>query len=142
MMKPRVRGLKTAALSDRVLWGKVNRGMFKIVVQTVRDWDVVGLHGDLDQAGIEAFRTTIEQMYGSEKRKFLFDFSDLKFISSEGLNILLWLRYQLSKGGAFRLVLSNASSFLEKIFNITKIDAHFEVVSDRAAFLEKEQAAG
>jgi anti-anti-sigma factor len=114
--------------------------MFKIVTQAVKDWDVVELHGDLDQSGIEVFRAEVEKMLASGKRRYVFDFHDLKFISSEGLNILLWFRFQLNKRGEFRFVLSNASSFLEKIFNITKIDAHFEVVSDRTVFLEREQA--
>ncbi len=99
------------------------------------------LHGDLDQSSIGDFKSEIERMLSSDKRMYVVDFSNLKFISSEGLNVLLWFRYQLSKKGEFRLVLSNASSFLEKIFNITKIDAHFEVVADSKAFLEREAQA-
>jgi anti-anti-sigma factor len=112
--------------------------MFKILIQSIQNWEVVVLHGDLDQSSIDNFRSEIERMLGTDQRKYIFDFSGLKFISSEGLNVLLWFRYQLSKKGEFRMVLSNASSFLEKIFNITKIDAHFEVVADRSVFLERE----
>ncbi|MCD6119900.1 STAS domain-containing protein [bacterium] len=115
--------------------------MFKLITQHIDDWQVVRLIGDLDQGGIDQFRAVIEKMIESPDDNYIFDFSKLKFICSEGLNILLWFRFQRSKKGSSRFVLSNASSFLEKIFNITKITPHFEIVPDYLEFLKKEKRA-
>lgn len=108
--------------------------MFKVKVVKLQDWVVVELHGDLDQSGIDAFKGEIEKLIKAPVENYLFDLGSLKFISSEGLNVLLWFRFQLGKQGDVRVVLSNASAFLEKILNITKIDSHFEIVPDRGEF--------
>lgn len=110
--------------------------MFKIKVERIQNWEVVELHGDLDQNGIESFKAEIEKLIKAPVDNYLFDLSNLKFISSEGLNVLLWFRFQLGKQGNVRVVLTNVSSFLEKILNITKIDSHFELVKDRDSFIE------
>lgn len=110
--------------------------MFKVKVDLIRDWQIVEMHGDLDQSGIDSFKAEIEKLIKSPASNYLFDLGNLKFISSEGLNVLLWFRFQLGKQGEIRVVLSNVSAFLEKILNITKIDSHFELVPDRDGFIE------
>lgn len=112
--------------------------MFNLVRKESDGWEVVELHGELDQLNITTFKSQIEELLESTSGRFLFDLTDLKFISSEGLSILLWFRFQLEKKeGEVRAVISNVSGFLHKIFNITKLDAHFEIVPDGAEFLSQ-----
>jgi anti-anti-sigma factor len=108
--------------------------MFKIKTEQYAGWKIVALHGDLDQAGIEVFKKGIEELLAEPGKQYLFDLTNLKFISSEGLNILLWFRFQLEKQGPAKVILTNVSGFIQKIFNITKIDAHFDIQPDREMF--------
>ena len=112
--------------------------MFKFVRKELDGWKVVELHGELDQLNITTFKSQIEDLLESTSGQILFDLTDLKFISSEGLSILLWFRFQLEmKEGEVRAVISNVSGFLHKIFNISKLDVHFDIVPDRGEFLSQ-----
>lgn len=62
------------------------------------DYEVVEFHGELDQSNLTLTETQITDLLKSFSRRFLiFDFSNLKFLNSEGIGFIVSISMKLAR---------------------------------------------
>ena len=89
---------------------------------TVDDNGRVNLSGRLDASQVETARAALDQIETS----CTVDFTNLEYISSAGLGVLLSVQKRLSRSGE-RLILANLNSHIGEIFRIAGFDKVFEI---------------
>ena len=100
----------------------------QIVVQQIKDVTVATFHASriLDAAQVEALG---EELYAlvdrKDRRKLILDFTEVRFLSSAMLGVLLNLRNKADRVRG-RIVLCGLRAELHKVFRITKIDKLFD----------------
>lgn len=88
---------------------------------------MVKINGKLDTATSSEFGDTLEKIMSSEKiSEIRFDFSDLDYIASSGLRVLLAALKKVSSfGGAVHIL--NANDSVRNVFSITGFDTIFVI---------------
>jgi anti-anti-sigma factor len=86
----------------------------------------VALGGDLTFTDHVAFRDIADRLGRSSARTITIDVSDLKFIDSAGLGMLLIAREEASKSNR-ALVLRGAKGQVKRMFELTKFSTLFTV---------------
>lgn len=84
----------------------------------------VTLHGRVTYSDHPSFRNVISQVRDSAARHLVFDVSDVEFIDSAGLGMLLMVRDTASERRA-DVVLRGAKGQVERIFNSSQFDSLF-----------------
>jgi anti-sigma B factor antagonist len=84
----------------------------------------------IEQLGKDLYHLTDEQ----DKRKLILDFSNVKFLSSHTLGVLLTL-HKKSKAIKGAMVLCGLRPELKKVFSITSLDKVFKFYRDDAEAL-------
>lgn len=113
-------------------------------VETVGDVTVIGFTADgLSQAaGVEQ---TARELYAvveqSGAKKFLVDFANVNFLSSQALGMMLTLRLKAAKIGA-ALVLTNVRARFGEILSLTNLDKLFTMFDTRQAALDHLAKSG
>ncbi len=80
------------------------------------NYQLVEFHGDFDKAGYRDVKSQLDASVKSCKVKNLvFDFSDLKFINSEGIGYLMEVHAHLSKNDS-RLVIVGINDHVKDVF--------------------------
>ena len=93
----------------------------------LRDGDAtVSLSGDLTFTDHVAFREIADRLAGSSARTITIDVSDLKFIDSAGLGMLLIAREEAAKTSRV-LILRGAKGQVNRMFELTKFNTLFTV---------------
>lgn len=93
---------------------------------------VVRPQGRLDAGGAPALERELRQHLASGRRNVLVDLSDISYISSNGLRVLLAaLKSTRQNGGALKLCCLNAR--LVEIFEMVGFDQVFDIYETRAA---------
>lgn len=83
------------------------------------------LQGRLDTAASHQFATDIQPLMDQADKSIVLDFTDLEFISSSGLRILLTLRKaSMAKGGD--VTITGANPDIEQVFTITGFKSLFK----------------
>ena len=83
---------------------------------------VVMLSGRFDAAQVDKARTIFDGLTATTA----VDFTDLQYISSAGLGILMAAQKRLSTGG-HKLKLTNVSGHIREIFRIARFDLIFDI---------------
>lgn len=97
--------------------------LFNVIIMTLEilsnDDQVTGkLSGRLDTAASHQFATDIEPLKAQANKKIVLDFTNLEFISSSGLRLLLSLRKEtVVKGGS--ITITGVNPDIEQVFAIT-----------------------
>lgn len=79
----------------------------------------VMLDGELDEHSAKTSTETLDQLFNSENfKQVIFDLSDLNFMDSTGIGVLLG-RYKKLKTKGIGVYICNPSKHAEKIFNLT-----------------------
>jgi anti-anti-sigma factor len=86
----------------------------------------VALSGDLTFTDHVAFREIADRLGRSAARTITIDVSDLKFIDSAGLGMLLIAREEAGKSNR-TLILRGAKGQVSRMFGLTKFDTLFTV---------------
>ncbi len=87
---------------------------------------VLKFAGRLDTAAAEECRIQVDELVASGEDRVIGDFSDLKFISSAGLNLLIRLYRELKKsGGEFRI--AGLQPQIRKVFEMTGYTKVFDL---------------
>lgn len=110
----------------------------RLLIQTIRDVTVVRLRESsiLDTHLIQQISDElVELVEVKNRKKLLLDFSEVKFLSSSALGVLVTLRKKVEaiKG---ELVLASMQKDLRKIFKITNLDRLFKFKDDEDSALE------
>ena len=98
------------------------------VAQETRNekWIVLKLTGRLDAGSADNFKQTIKELIKQNNHFFVLDFSQLKMLSSTGLNALLALFRELEKqGGQLRIACIQA--YVKEIFDLTGYSKLFKL---------------
>ena len=83
---------------------------------------VIGLSGKLDVEGTKLFGERITQILESGERYVLLDFTDVAYINSSGLHILILVARRLATSGGM-LVLAGASDRIQNVLKISGLSA-------------------
>ncbi len=89
----------------------------------------ISISGELTVDELGPFKRLVEQSFEEGIRDFVLDVSEVLFIDSQGLELLLWLQEQADdKLGQVRLV--SPTENVEEILKITSLANYFDRHSD------------
>lgn len=105
-----------------------------IKIEEVGDTMVFAIEGHLDASMVNAVNERATDVLESAFTKVVFDFSNLVYISSAGLRVLLYVAKKTkSKGG--RVSLCSVNSNVQRILDISGLTKFLPVYGDRDAAL-------
>jgi anti-anti-sigma factor len=97
---------------------------------------VLALSGRLDTETAVDVELALQDLFAAGEREYVIDLSDIGYVSSAGLRVLLSLAKQLDGGkGSLRLCGLNAA--VNQVFEVAGFSKLFAIFPDRAAALPK-----
>jgi anti-anti-sigma factor len=102
---------------------------FSVTVTTNGDRATVSLCGELDMSGVDRARTAIEQAEAGSPKLLVLDLSQLDFIDSTGLEVVLRAARRAHDDGR-RLIVQRPSRYVRRLLAMTAIDQSLDVVED------------
>lgn len=78
---------------------------------------------------LEGFREMIQKMMESKASQNIMDLSDVEFIDSAGLGMLLLARDEISKSD-MNLILRSPKGQVKRMFSVARFDQMFEIEDD------------
>jgi anti-sigma B factor antagonist len=109
----------------------VRREVFDFDTQQRGSSAVVALVGELDVASVEPLRTELERLRAKTLAELLIDLSELEFIDSTGLALLLRLRGDCARSGT-RLRVVAGPPAVQRLFAVTGTLASFDFARSEA----------
>jgi anti-sigma B factor antagonist len=103
----------------------------RLTLHAIKHVTVVNFHDSsiLDMARIQQIADLLYPLVDrNDRRELLLDFTEVEFMSSGALGVLLTLRQKLTKVGG-RAVICGMRAELRKVFKIAALDKLFEFVS-------------
>ena len=110
---------------------------FDVVEEDIDDATrVLAASGEIHVSTAPVFSDKLNAAIADGKTRLVLDFSDVEFIDSTGLSVLLnGLRRLTRRQGALALVCTNPTVL--RLFEITRLDSTFDIVSNRQDALAK-----
>jgi anti-sigma B factor antagonist len=108
---------------------------------TVEEWKgipVIQASGEIDLATVPELRAVVNEITARTPRVLIFDFSQVGYMDSSGLGILVSARRRLGVYDGEVVVISAAGSVL-KALNLSGLDRILTVVPDRQSFQQKQE---
>jgi anti-anti-sigma factor len=105
---------------------------FEADVRNDGDLAILELHGDVDGAADEALNGAYDQAIGSDPKRVLLNFTDVSYINSTGIALIVGLLAEARRSSRSMLA-CGLSDHYKEIFDITRI-------SDFITFVESEEA--
>jgi anti-sigma B factor antagonist len=102
---------------------------FSVTVSTDGDRSTVALRGELDLSGVDRARQAIEQAEAGEAQLLVLDLSELDFIDSTGLEVMLRAARRAQEEGR-RLIVQRPSRYVRRLLAMTAIDQSLDIVED------------
>jgi anti-sigma B factor antagonist len=90
------------------------------------------LSGELDLASAEELETQLKELESSEPDVLVLDLRKLEFMDSTGLRTVIAADARARERGA-RLVVVRAPDEVDRVFRLTRMDQHLEVVDEPPA---------
>ena len=109
---------------------------------TVRDETgliIIDLHGEMDGFAEEALNAAYAQTTSGDAPAVLLNFSDVDYINSTGIALIVGLLAQARKSHR-RLMTCGLSEHYQEIFRITRLSDFMSIVPDERAALDEIQA--
>ena len=97
----------------------------KITITETDGKMVAALSGELDTAAAVEMEAALQPLFDSNGKDVILDCTDLEYIASSGLRILLNLLKKVNAGGS-RIVLKNVNEVIRDVFEITGFVSLFE----------------
>jgi len=104
------------------------------------DYEVVEFHGELDKSTQESAEKQILELLSTYTRHWLIlDFSDLKFINSEGIGFLVALHAKLAKKEQQLLICSVAPNVADifEVIGLGRIIPMFPSIAEAIHYIKK-----
>lgn len=99
---------------------------------------VIEFHGEIDKATVEMYKNTVTPLIDGDAvalvAKVVFDCSDLKFINSEGIGLLMSYHTKLSKREK-KIILAGLQPNVKDIFDLIGLTKLIPVFPDAASAL-------
>lgn len=92
---------------------------------------LVTLAGDLNMFSAPEFRVNLVKKLDSGVKRFLLDLSDLSFVDSSGIGVLVSFVSLARKTEETKIVLCGLNPQIRSIFEVTRLLSVFNVVEDR-----------
>ncbi len=89
----------------------------------------VVLRGELDLSTVEKVEEELRRVEGAEVEVLVLDLTDLSFLDSTGLRLMVTAHQRAQKEGR-RLVIVRGPETVHRVFTITKLDEKLEMVDD------------
>ena len=103
----------------------------KVKIQDYNDVTVVELQGELDGDAAELLQSTITEIVTTRKTGVVLDMSDMGFIDSRGLELLLWSR-DYCKEHKREMRLAGLDENCMRILEITRLVNEFDHYAELA----------
>ena len=87
----------------------------------------VFLTGEVDVGNCSVFKEQLNEIIEGSEGDFILDVSNLSYIDSAGLGILVGIYKRLAEKKR-ELTVMNANDYIKKLFRITKLDTLFKVI--------------
>lgn len=97
----------------------------KTTIQEIDNKIIATLSGELDTASAMEVEKSLQPLYESNGRDIIIDCTELEYIASSGLRIMLSILKQ-SKAHGSRLVLKNVNEDIQAVFKMTGFNNIFE----------------
>jgi anti-sigma B factor antagonist len=91
---------------------------------------VIAVAGRVDSSNADQFEAAVNEELKSGQRNLIFDLSDVDFLSSAGLRILVMARKEAQKGGG-EVRLAQPSDRVKETLQIAGLDVLFEAFPSR-----------
>jgi anti-sigma B factor antagonist len=98
----------------------------KITHSTIDDVEVIKFSGRIIYDTEEVVKKELDQLVGGGAKKLVFDLSELMYINSSGLGLLINALKQIRANGG-DVKLSNMRDELKELFKITSLDSVFNI---------------
>jgi anti-anti-sigma factor len=102
---------------------------FSVTVSADSDRVVVAFRGELDLSGVDRARQAIAEAETTPAPLLVLDLSELDFIDSTGLEVMLRAARRVSDSGR-RLIVQRPSRYVRRLLQMTAIDQSLDVVED------------
>lgn len=97
----------------------------KTTIQEIEGKIIATLSGELDTAAAMEVEKSLQPLFESDGRDIIIDCTELEYIASSGLRIMLSILKQ-SKAHGSRLVLKNVNEDIQAVFRMTGFNNIFE----------------
>lgn len=97
----------------------------KTSIQQQDDKILVTLQGELDTAAAAEVEQTLQPLYNSNGRDVIIDCTELEYIASSGLRILISI-LKGAKAGGSKVTLKNVNEDIQSVFKLTGFISLFE----------------
>jgi anti-anti-sigma factor len=102
---------------------------FSVIVLKDGDKATVALSGELDMSGTDRLQVAIDQAEEPPTGLLVLDLSQLDFIDSTGLEVVLRAARRAHDDGR-RLIVARPSRYVRRLLEMTAIDQSLDVVED------------
>jgi anti-sigma B factor antagonist len=102
---------------------------FSVTVSTDGERATVALRGELDLSGVDRARKAIEEAESGNAPLLVLDLSELDFIDSTGLEVMLRAARRAQDEGR-RLIVQRPSRYVKRLLEMTAIDQSLDIVDD------------
>lgn len=99
--------------------------------QDYNDVTVVELQGEVDGELVEPLRGAVTEIAGNQRAGVVLDLSDVSFLDSQGLELLLWVR-DYCRQNKIQLRLAGLDENCRKILEITRLQDEFDCHAELA----------
>lgn len=107
----------------------------EIMTSDINGVQVIQVSGRLDARTTGELEEAVQQSLEGGQQKILMDFSDLDYINSSGLRILV-MAYQRLKASGGQFAVSGIRDYILEIFEISGYDKLFLVFDSQSSALE------
>ena len=97
----------------------------KTKIEQLEDKYLVTLAGEMDTAAAAAAEEVLQPLYNTNGKDVVIDCTDLEYIASSGLRILISI-LKGAKAGGSRVVLKNVNEDIQSVFELTGFINIFE----------------
>ncbi|MBI3930216.1 MAG: STAS domain-containing protein [Armatimonadetes bacterium] len=99
---------------------------FRIDIESLPDFQIVRLEGDLDLSSTPAAKSRLTTALEKGSHRVLVDTSRLGHVDTTGLGLLVWLRKRLSEGKGMLCLVGTTSNF-QRLLELTGLASIFTV---------------
>jgi anti-sigma B factor antagonist len=98
---------------------------------------VVTVAGELDIASADKFKTELNQPLGADCRKIVLDLSQVTFIDSTALGVLVGVNYERRLVAGEGLVMAGLQPSVLKVLEVTGLVGSFDITADVESALSR-----
>jgi anti-anti-sigma factor len=103
----------------------------RINTQNYNDVTVIELQGEFDNDVADSLKATVTGSVASQRRRVILDMSNINFIDSQGLELLLWM-HQYCRQNRVQLKLAGLDENCRTILEITRLMDEFDCHAELA----------